>query len=151
MLTDKQVILQAILPLCLFQLTQGGMKGKVDNIEKKAQDLVMDLIKEKDQEKILRRLGRIAHDIYLILRDKSNDTVHGHKAILAFYDVAQKMLNIGFAFDKRTIRLIDEFLILEAKQDTDYLGNHISDADWIALKKSADKAANKIFDLIKEI
>ena len=151
MRTDRQITLQAILPFCLFQLTQGGMKGKVNHIEILAQELVIKLIDGKDKAKLLRRLDRIAHQIYLIMRNQQDDTVHGHKAVLAFYSVAQKMIDGDFEFDKEVVDLIHIFLKLEAEQDVDWEGNKITDEDWQAMKKSADKAADKIYKLILEI
>jgi len=150
MLTDKQVTLQAILPFCLFQLTQGGIKGKVNEIEALSQALVIELIGDKDKAKMLRRLDRKAHEIYLVMRNAKDDTVHGHKAVLAFYSVAQKMIDDDFKFDSRVVDLIDLFMKLEGQQDVDHLGNPISDDDWATLKKSADKAALRIYQIIKE-
>lgn len=149
--SDKQVILQAILPFCLFQLTQGGMKGKVNEIEALSQALIIELIGNKDKAKMLRRLDRKAHEIYLVMRNAKDDTVSGHKAVLTFYSVAQKMIDNDFKFDSRVVDLIDLFLKLEGQQDVDYLGNPISDEDWLALKASADKAAEKIYKIIKNI
>lgn len=151
MLTDKQVILQAIIPFCFFQLTQGGMKGKVNDIEALSQALIIELIGDKDKAKLLRRLDRKAHEIYLTMRNKQDDTVHGHKAVLAFYSVAQMMIDNDYKFDQRVIDLIDLFMKLEGQQDVDHLGNPISDEDWATLKKSAEKAAVKIYQLIQQI
>jgi len=118
---------------------------------KLSQALIIELIGDKDKAKMLRRLDRKAHEIYLVMRNKQDDTVHGHKAVLAFYGVAQKMIDDNFQFDQRVTDLIELFLKLEGQQDVDYLGNPLSDDDWLALKNSADKAAEKIYQIIKQI
>jgi hypothetical protein len=118
-----------------------------DNVKyaKLAEEVLRNILAGKNEAKLIRRLDREAFKIIVILRDNQTSIVNGHKAILAIHALAAKILESGFVLRQETLDLFQVFLEIEANQTKTIDGTPFSDEDWLNLKKSAEKQAEKMF------
>ncbi len=151
MKTDKQIISQAFFPAVLSVVASEAISAGNDFYFKKTTDVLDGLFAGKDRAKLMRRALREAVVVIKELQDAQSNKISGHKLILVIYELAQKVLDNHFALQPQVIELLGEFLEIEAKQDTTIDGKKINDEDWLAVKKSAEKQAERIFGKIAHL
>lgn len=149
-MTDKQVIQQALLPFILTLIANRGLNSENKFYTKLAEEVTVSYLYGKDKAKLIRRLDRIAKEVIDYVVNSQTDIVNTHKLILVIHNVAEKIIEGGFALSEKVVELFQPFLEIEGNQDKTVEGEEITEADWLSLKTSADKIADKVFTNINK-
>lgn len=146
--SDKKLTEDLFFPFQLLLLaleSLGASKGEAmaEKIKEAIASYVSKYRHQDDSIKFIRRCERISREVLLDMADKNKFS--GHKFILVLHCVAQDLIEDGYDFQPFVIELFEPFLEIEAQQD------HISDDEWILLKKSAEKQAKKLLLKLKTL
>lgn len=150
-MNEKQICQQAIFPFLLGVTAARALTGQNERYIGETEKVITKLITGYDRHKILRRLSRCSANVIDSVVDKQSDFVNGHKFILIIYFTAQRTLNSGIILSQEVLDLFDVFLDIEAGMTKTHDGKIITDEDHEKLKKSSDKASERIFEIIKNV
>jgi hypothetical protein len=146
-ISDANLIKIVILPYFLGTLAFNGIKIRTEeffNLCKTSYvDILADYGKQERLYRITKRLDKLACEAIKLIMNKQNSEVNTHKAILAMNDVIQMAIDNNL-FTKeivlKIVSLMEPFQEIEANMQ-------MSDEDWLALRASAKKQAEKIYEI----
>ena len=144
---DKDLVKVVIFPYFLGTLALNGITVEKENFFKLCETFYLEILKKfgkKDRlKKLNQRLDILTGKAIFELMNKQNKEVNTHKAIIAVNIVAQMAIDnniVELEFAEKLISLLEPFQEIESKMV-------MSDEEWLALRKSAEKQAKKIYEV----
>lgn len=150
-INDKDLIKIAIFPYFLGTLAlSGGITKNKDDFFKLCKYFyleILDKYNKKDRVKEFNnRLRILTNKAIQELANKQTREINTHKAIIAINTIAQMAFEnnlFDFETQQKIASLLEPFQEMEARMD-------MSDDEWLALRKSAEKQAKRIYNLFFE-
>lgn len=148
--SDKRTTEEALLLFQLQLLANESMSAKNDDYAAPVREAMKKVCEGKNLYRIVNRCRRISLSVMIpLVCDKQSDKIDGHKFILVLHALAELIINDGYNLPVEVIEQFEPFLEVESNQDVKG-DKKISDDDWLRIKQSAEKIANKIYIKLKE-
>jgi len=146
--SDKKLTEDLFIPFQLLMIALESVRGDEGErlariIKEEVRKYVSQFKSEADSVKFIKRCARISQEVLLDVADKQK--VSGHKFVLVLHHLTELMISEDYDVQPFVVELFEPFLEIEMEQ------NKISDEEWLALKKSAEKQARKILLKLKTL